>query len=64
MLYFDINYYFNRLFYIEEDFYIYIPFISNPKYKINFKRIENNIWLEVINIKFIGNINFIIHLKL
>jgi len=49
MLYYNINYYHNRLFFIKDDYYIYISDISNTKYIYDFKIINDDIWLEFIN---------------
>jgi len=51
MLYYKINYYHNRLFFIKDDYYIYIYDIFKPEYIYNFKIINDDIWIEILNKK-------------
>ena len=51
MLYYKINYYHNRLFFIKDDYYIYIYDIFKPEYKYNFKIMNDDIWIEILNNK-------------
>jgi hypothetical protein len=64
MLYYNINYYHNRLYRIKKDYYVYIEYISDPKYKFDIKIIDNNLLLEIIDNKNISKINVSIMIRI
>lgn len=53
MLYYKINYYYNRLFLLKENYFIYIYDISKLNYIYDFKLINEEIFVEIINKKII-----------